>query len=228
MATRTTNYQLVKPAMTDTADISVINGDMDIIDTELYRLSQRIDSATALSSPNVCPFFDHNTALAGTRYVSGFSEVTHTDTEHIDSVADGIATISIGHGKTFTATMYPLTRVQADTDYTAIIEGFSVPAGIKLMVCKSDSASQMTPTAEVDVKGTTTIQQAVKTRAAIGSSTKGPVIQIRNTGSTDATVKVRLSLFRAGYYGSYNPYSYSMQEIGALIEKLIADNNMGA
>lgn len=223
MATTTTNYQLVKPALTDTADITVINGDMDIIDTEMYGLSQRIDSATALSSPNVCPFFDHNTALAGTRYVSGFADVTSTDTEHIDNVADGIATISIGHGKTFTATMYPLARVGAGMDYSALIEGFSVPAGIKLTVCKSDSASQMTPTAETDVSGTTTVRQAVKTRASIGSSTKGPVIQIRNTGSADATVRIRLSLYKAGYYGSYNPYAYSMQEIGALVEKLIAD-----
>lgn len=39
MATNTTNYNLVKPELNDFADIRVINGNMDIIDAQLKRVS---------------------------------------------------------------------------------------------------------------------------------------------------------------------------------------------
>ena len=42
MATNTTNYSLVKPAYTDTADIADINGNMDKVDTALQALGKGI------------------------------------------------------------------------------------------------------------------------------------------------------------------------------------------
>ena len=39
MATQTTNYHLAKPDITDNVDITVLNGNADIIDTQLKRLS---------------------------------------------------------------------------------------------------------------------------------------------------------------------------------------------
>ena len=39
MATKTTNYNLTKPDMTDYADIRVLNANMDIIDAEMKTIS---------------------------------------------------------------------------------------------------------------------------------------------------------------------------------------------
>lgn len=44
MSTTTTNYSLVKPATTDVVDITVLNGDLDTIDTTLKSIS---DAAAA-------------------------------------------------------------------------------------------------------------------------------------------------------------------------------------
>ena len=47
MSTSTTNYNLVKPALTDTADITAMNPNWDTIDTKLKELSDSvIDPAT--------------------------------------------------------------------------------------------------------------------------------------------------------------------------------------
>ena len=46
MATNTTNYHLVKPGYSDTADIADINGNMDIIDTALNTLNSKIQYFT--------------------------------------------------------------------------------------------------------------------------------------------------------------------------------------
>lgn len=42
MATNTSHYNLVKPAYSDTADIADINGNMDIIDSEIYNTNTAI------------------------------------------------------------------------------------------------------------------------------------------------------------------------------------------
>ena len=63
MSTKTTNYNLVKPDLTDTADIGVINSNMDAIDAAIYAAKQESDdlkngtitvthAATADSSTN--------------------------------------------------------------------------------------------------------------------------------------------------------------------------------
>ena len=52
MATQTTNYHLAKPDITDNVDITVLNGNADIIDTQLKRLSDdKQDELTFDSTP---------------------------------------------------------------------------------------------------------------------------------------------------------------------------------
>lgn len=46
MATQTTNYHLIKPEYGDAADISVLNDNMDTVDSELKSQSDRIDGVT--------------------------------------------------------------------------------------------------------------------------------------------------------------------------------------
>lgn len=41
MATKTTNYNLIKPALEDDADIRVINGNMDVLDNQLKSISDK-------------------------------------------------------------------------------------------------------------------------------------------------------------------------------------------
>lgn len=53
MATKTPNYNLTKPDMTDYADIRVINANMDIIDSELKAISKLAQSGTGGSTPSV-------------------------------------------------------------------------------------------------------------------------------------------------------------------------------
>lgn len=44
MATKTTNYNLIKPDLTDDADIRVINGNMDVLDTQLKTVADSVTS----------------------------------------------------------------------------------------------------------------------------------------------------------------------------------------
>ena len=46
MATKTTNYNLIKPELTDDADIRVINGNMDVLDNQLKSISDKVSTAT--------------------------------------------------------------------------------------------------------------------------------------------------------------------------------------
>jgi hypothetical protein len=46
VSTQTTNYHLIKPADNETADIAVINSNMDTIDTALASASKITDSVT--------------------------------------------------------------------------------------------------------------------------------------------------------------------------------------
>ena len=46
MATRTTNYNLIKPDLTDDADIRVINGNMDVLDNTLKTINDSITTKT--------------------------------------------------------------------------------------------------------------------------------------------------------------------------------------
>ena len=53
MATQTTNYNLVKPDYTDPADIAVINGNMDLIDSELHARAKTVNGQETDATGNV-------------------------------------------------------------------------------------------------------------------------------------------------------------------------------
>jgi len=64
MATYTTNYNLKKPSASDTVDISDINGNMDVIDTQLKAIPRiTVDSSLSASSTNPVQNKVINTAL---------------------------------------------------------------------------------------------------------------------------------------------------------------------
>lgn len=46
MATKTTNYNLIKPDYEDSADIQIINGNMDVLDTQLKSISDKADTGS--------------------------------------------------------------------------------------------------------------------------------------------------------------------------------------
>jgi len=50
MPNHTTNYQLVKPTGAEAVDIDVINGNMDIIDTNMKRIDNRLDQDVKTTS----------------------------------------------------------------------------------------------------------------------------------------------------------------------------------
>ena len=227
MSTNTTNYNLVKPALSDTADIAVINGDLDIIDATMKAISDGVTDSVSHTSPNLTPFFDHNTDFAGTQYVSGFSTITKTASEYIASeIGDiGVATINVGAGNTFTATAYPSKRIKAETAYTVMLELWDTPnSGLTVTPCKSDSNSQFgAVNAESAADGVH--RYSVTTRNGALSKTKGLIFEAKNTGASAVTFKARVSLYEGTYSGSFKPYAYGMSEIGALINKLINDHD---
>lgn len=46
MATNTTNYNLVKPSENEYYDININNSNLDIIDTEIKKINDRLDSVS--------------------------------------------------------------------------------------------------------------------------------------------------------------------------------------
>ena len=54
MATQTTNFKLTKPAYTETADIAVINSNMDTIDTVLANEAEQYDATDAYYVGDYC------------------------------------------------------------------------------------------------------------------------------------------------------------------------------
>ena len=59
MATKTTNYNLIKPELTDDADIRVINGNMDVLDNQLKSISDKAGSATNNAYTNLTVSSDY-------------------------------------------------------------------------------------------------------------------------------------------------------------------------
>lgn len=53
MATKTTNYNLTKPDMTDYADIRVLNTNMDIIDSTMKTISDLVGSGSGGDTPSI-------------------------------------------------------------------------------------------------------------------------------------------------------------------------------
>ena len=56
MATKTTNYNLTKPDMTDYADIRVLNANMDIIDAEMKTISDLAGSGSGGTSVDLSAY----------------------------------------------------------------------------------------------------------------------------------------------------------------------------
>lgn len=63
MSTRTTNYSLVKPELTDAADITQTNGNWDTIDTELNKINSKQDTITGAASTIASSNLSANKAL---------------------------------------------------------------------------------------------------------------------------------------------------------------------
>lgn len=59
MATKTKNYNLIKPDLTDDADIRVINGNMDVLDNQLKSISDKAGSATNNAYTNITVSSDY-------------------------------------------------------------------------------------------------------------------------------------------------------------------------
>ncbi len=112
MATNTTNYSLVKPATGEAADISVINSNMDPIDTTLKSISnpasgkQDTVSAGTGISLNGATINHSNSVTAQTSYLGG-----STSALQIKYDAQGHIT-----GAT-TTTIYPPTYAGANNQY---------------------------------------------------------------------------------------------------------------
>lgn len=53
MATKTTNYNLTKPDLTDWADIRVLNANMDIIDSAMKTISDLVGSGSGGDTPSI-------------------------------------------------------------------------------------------------------------------------------------------------------------------------------
>lgn len=83
MAFQTTNYSLVKPAYNETADIVVINNNMDIIDAKMKEIGDSAGSRALASDLNshLTDAMPHRYADAGKTYRWGLK------------VADGVASI---------------------------------------------------------------------------------------------------------------------------------------
>lgn len=59
MATKTKNYNLIKPDLTDDADIRVINGNMDVLDNQLKSISDKAGSASNNAYTNLTVSSDY-------------------------------------------------------------------------------------------------------------------------------------------------------------------------
>lgn len=59
MATKTKNYNLIKPDLTDDADIRVINGNMDVLDNQLKSISDKAGNATNNAYTNLTVSSDY-------------------------------------------------------------------------------------------------------------------------------------------------------------------------
>lgn len=59
MATKTKNYNLIKPELTDDADVRVINGNMDVLDTQLKTVADSVTSGNKNAYTNISVSSDY-------------------------------------------------------------------------------------------------------------------------------------------------------------------------
>ena len=77
MASNTTNYNLVKPDYSDTADIAVINGNMDIIDSTMKTNATNIESKQDSLVGRTLSDIDLNTVVKAGHYWVSTTNVSH-------------------------------------------------------------------------------------------------------------------------------------------------------
>ncbi len=98
MATLTPNYGLTKPAYDESADIDVINGNMDILDTSLHDEVETLTSAITTETTTARPI-----ATGGTGATTAAAARTNLGfLEGINSLAYKRTTIASQGSKTFT------------------------------------------------------------------------------------------------------------------------------
>lgn len=98
MATLTPNYGLTKPAYDESADIDVINGNMDILDTSLHNEVETLSSAITTETTTARPI-----ATGGTGATTAAAARTNLGfLEGINNLAYKRTTIASQGSKTFT------------------------------------------------------------------------------------------------------------------------------
>ena len=85
MASYTPNYNLKKPAGTDVVDIADLNGNMDIVDTQLNSLNSKFTNYTditattsetgSISLSNTTPWFSSSAVLTGAHIVGSVTAI---------------------------------------------------------------------------------------------------------------------------------------------------------
>lgn len=124
MATLTPNYGLTKPAYDESADIDVINGNMDILDTSLHSEVETLSSAITTETTTARPI-----ATGGTGATTAAAARTNLGfLEGINSLAYKRTTISSQGSKTFTFTetgsfMFVLTQASNSCCGGVVIRG---------------------------------------------------------------------------------------------------------
>ena len=93
MSTNTTNFSLVKPELTDVADITALNGNWDTIDTELNKIGGKQATITGAASSITTSNLTASKALVSNS--SGkvaASSVTDTELGYLSGVTSAIQT----------------------------------------------------------------------------------------------------------------------------------------
>lgn len=102
MSTNTTNFNLVKPELTDVADITAMNGNWDTIDTELNKISGKQATVTGAATTILSDDLTENKALVSDADGKvGVSNVTSTELGYVSGVTSPIQTQfnDVGSGK---------------------------------------------------------------------------------------------------------------------------------
>lgn len=85
MATKTKNYNLIKPDLTDDADIRVINGNMDVLDTQLKTVADSVISGNKNAYTNISVSSDYTW-----KFTKGSGANVSYDTIKKSTVTDGV------------------------------------------------------------------------------------------------------------------------------------------
>lgn len=85
MATKTKNYNLIKPELTDDADVRVINGNMDVLDTQLKTVADSVTSGNKNAYTDISVSSDYTW-----KFTKGSGGNVSYDTIKKATAADGV------------------------------------------------------------------------------------------------------------------------------------------